>query len=408
MTGIAATPALHARLLRDHLVVVDLARGEVRVLNPSAAFLWLSLDQAPHGAAGLVRSWAMHLANPPADLRAVVQATLDEWCGLGWLEVEKGTYRVRRYLAEPPNGLRGRGVFHPADTPLPGHEIVAQLSLSLGEHSFLLTLGETSAPGFPEPLARLRAVLTGLLDPAPAANRIRLRWVHDGGSFWFADPDAVLWTQDESLALSSVVTALFVRAYRSKGLFATLHAAAVAREDAALLLPGISGSGKSTLAAYLAAHGWNYLGDDVIALGRTGEPCSFVVHPFPTAIGIKTDSWPVLRPYFPAIDQLPVVRYADRQARFLPLPRLRSGAEPSPQLRAIVLPHYAPGETTRIDTISPVEAFCALIQSGMTTGERIDPVRLDALLDLLDALPAYRMRHGDLHKAATLLEELLA
>jgi adenylate kinase family enzyme len=33
-----------------------------------------------------------------------------------------------------------------------------------------------------------------------------------------------------------------------------------------VLLPGLSGSGKSTLAAYLAEHGFGYLGDNCIAM----------------------------------------------------------------------------------------------------------------------------------------------
>jgi hypothetical protein len=44
-----------------------------------------------------------------------------------------------------------------------------------------------------------------------------------------------------------------------------IHAGAVARNDQALLLPGVSGAGKTTLTYALAARGWRTLTDDLLA-----------------------------------------------------------------------------------------------------------------------------------------------
>src|SRR5450631_1425294 len=45
---------------------------------------------------------------------------------------------------------------------------------------------------------------------------------------------------------------------------AYFHAAAVSRGGRSVLLPGVSGTGKSTLTAYVAGHGFAYLGDDLV------------------------------------------------------------------------------------------------------------------------------------------------
>ena len=47
-----------------------------------------------------------------------------------------------------------------------------------------------------------------------------------------------------------------------------VHAAAIARGDRVLLLPGSSGAGKTTLCAALLAHGYDFLGDNYVLLHR--------------------------------------------------------------------------------------------------------------------------------------------
>jgi HPr kinase/phosphorylase len=55
------------------------------------------------------------------------------------------------------------------------------------------------------------------------------------------------------------------------GTAATLHATAVAFDDAAILLIGPSGSGKSTLALHLIGLGARLVADDLVALHRAGD-----------------------------------------------------------------------------------------------------------------------------------------
>jgi len=50
-----------------------------------------------------------------------------------------------------------------------------------------------------------------------------------------------------------------------------LHAAAVAKDDLAIVIPAKSGSGKSSLTCWLLANGFDYITDELIMVGECGE-----------------------------------------------------------------------------------------------------------------------------------------
>lgn len=406
MTGIAASEAFYARLLEEHLVLVDQERAELGVLNPTAALLWLLLDEDIHDPDSLSAACAELIDDAPDDLATTIKTTLAEWLARGWLEQIRDGYRITRRPCPARDPDRHRGTWFPPGKQLPEYDLVSALTLRLGGRSFRVELGDTGAPGHPDTLARVRGVLSGMIAPTQDENPIELRWLHDGEAFWLASKDAVLWTRDESHAISSLVTALLQGAYAEQGLFATMHAAAVSRAGAVLLLPGVSGSGKSTLTAYLVAQGWGYLGDDIVALGRRPQDKGVEIHPFPSAIGLKPGSWPMLRPYYPAIDSLPVVPYSNRQARFLPVGGNRVPTETRQCLRAILLPRYSPDAAVEIAPISPVQALCELIGAGVSTRQTAHMGHAEILLQMLEEVPAYKLTYSDLDAVASALESL--
>lgn len=61
-----------------------------------------------------------------------------------------------------------------------------------------------------------------------------------------------------------------------------VHAAALARDDDAVLMFGLSGAGKSTLTASMAASGWDILSDDMAILSGPENP-----HVWQTAPGVS-------------------------------------------------------------------------------------------------------------------------
>jgi hypothetical protein len=80
-----------------------------------------------------------------------------------------------------------------------------------------------------------------------------------------------------------------------------IHAAVLAKDDMALLLPGRSGAGKSTLAFALAIRGWTYYSDELAPIdSRTME-----VLPFPRGIKLRPGAaaiFPHLATHFSAQD----------------------------------------------------------------------------------------------------------
>ncbi len=101
-----------------------------------------------------------------------------------------------------------------------------------------------------------------------------------------------LWFDEESVRVDASWEWLYAylewhavqRALGTAEGFVALHAAALSRNDGALLLSGPSGAGKSTLTLELLRYGgWGYMSDEAVLL--TGEG----VRGFPRAIVLKAD-----------------------------------------------------------------------------------------------------------------------
>lgn len=401
--SLARSPRFFARLLDDHLLVLDQQRQELHVLNPTAALLWLWLDDQPCSPAALQQLLQGQGASRAA--QDGVAPTVQQWLDLGWLESpQPGIYRLVQQAGPAPDAWRGRAERLPDSHELPAAGAVEDVLVQLGGRRCRVRLSEAGGTRFPHALPRLRAVLTGLQVQGEPEGPL-LQIVHAPDGLWLSQPGLRARSDDESFALASVVQGLFQQAYADAGLFATLHAAAVWRPGGALLLPGVSGAGKSTLTAWLTAHGWGYLGDDVIALGRRSGEVQVLA--LPTAVGIKPGSWALLQPLYPELEHLPGVPYADRQARFLPLPRGDEHSERNPCVRALVMPSYMPGSATCIQPLSPVQALCRLIGSGVTTADDLSVARVNQLLDLLLTLPCYTLSYSQLSEAQQALAEVL-
>jgi HprK-related kinase A len=70
-----------------------------------------------------------------------------------------------------------------------------------------------------------------------------------------------------------------------------VHAAVVAREDQAIILPGSPGSGKSTLCAALVQSGWRLLSDEMALI----DPDTLQIIPIPRPISLKNESIPLIQ-----------------------------------------------------------------------------------------------------------------
>lgn len=195
--------------------------------------------------------------------------------------------------------------------------------------------------------------------------------------------------------------ALVALAWPEVQLCGMAHAGAVATKEGAALLAGVSGSGKSTLIARLVSDGCGYLSDDLTPLSMDGR-----LVPWPMPISVKSGSWPLLAPCFPALDAAPSFPAKNSYARLLPLQTdaLRENPQPT---RAIIFPRFRAGDTPSPAPVQSLEVLQRLIVAGFRLEAPIGDERVEALLRWLDSTPAFDLPFGDLDVAAEHVRRLL-
>lgn len=181
---------------------------------------------------------------------------------------------------------------------------------------------------------------------------------------------------------------------------AYFHAAAVSRGEHSVLLPGVSGTGKSTLAAYLAGHGFAYLGDDTIAMTRA----DWSLRPLPTCLSLKSGSWPVLTALYPELPQMPVVRCHGRDVRYVEPGQARhAGSAPS----VILFPSYAKYGETQLRALAALQTMTRLIETNTDLHRPATVAALAEFLQFVERTPAYELVYRDLPSAKAAIEEWL-
>ncbi|MFV0309366.1 MAG: hypothetical protein ACK5OX_16675 [Desertimonas sp.] len=174
-----------------------------------------------------------------------------------------------------------------------------------------------------------------------------------------------------------------------------VHAAAVSRDGRAIVLAGESHAGKSTLAAWLTAHGWNFLTDEVALLERRADR-SVWVHPFPRPIGVRRPG---------PLDELVAVTGPDTEV-LVPASELGALGEPAP-LAALVFPDRDDGVARQLVARHPATAARELATHLPRLGED----GRDGFFDIVavaEDVPAYTLGVDDLAAAATTLGSLIA
>jgi hypothetical protein len=230
-----------------------------------------------------------------------------------------------------------------------------------------------------------------------SAHRIRIcrdgdRWRVEFFNEW-ANADSDPWQ-----LLNAMRNALFERALRGAGReYVSVHAAALALDDVAVLLAGPPGAGKTTLTLELLDRGWTYLSDDLAPISiDTG-----LVIPVPKPLHVKEPlTWGHWRERWKAPSWLP----KPIRTFLVPGTCWPIATEPVP-VRAVIFPRYQPGARLSLEPLAaaPALARCAQNARGPTvTPERTLPV----LGRLLEAADAFTMTHGAASVVADKIEAL--
>ncbi len=179
-------------------------------------------------------------------------------------------------------------------------------------------------------------------------------------------------------------------ASRSLG-YLVLHAAVLAREGRAVILPGFPGAGKSTLCASMChLDDWQLFSDELAIIDP--ETHRLLAHPRP--ISLKNESIDLvsgfpgarLGPLFHDTRKGTVAHAAVPETSVLK-------AESSAQAKWIVFPKFNKAGTTSIEEITRAEAF-TLIQQQSFNQERMGDVGFDALCRLLSETRCYSINYG--------------
>lgn len=181
---------------------------------------------------------------------------------------------------------------------------------------------------------------------------------------------------------------------------AYFHAAAVSRGGHSVLLPGVSGTGKSTLTGYLAARGFAYLGDDLVAMARA----DWSLRPLPTCLSLKSGSWPILTPLYPRLPDLPTLQCNGRDVRYVePGHAQYAGSAPS----VIMFPAYAKRGDTHLKALAPVQTMARLLETNTDLHRPTTEATLVEFLQFAEQTPAYELVYEDLPSAKAVIEAWL-
>ena len=281
----------------------------------------------------------------------------------------------------------------------------------------------------------IEAALTDLRRPEkaeferPTLSVLTLTQIFEPSKFWRLSLDGEMRTEghDQAYIVGVALREISAVAVRSISGHLTLHAAAMARNNIALVIAGPSHAGKSTLAAALTVAGWQYLSDDVAPLVRhlredTDGPATaerdiacnrrreaeiddvVTVLGFARPLTLRTGSAALLAKWLNPITvprSSPVERYIRASRLGVVIERARLGAF------VILDPTGAPPDLNhQLERLSPGTALLELARC--THGETpLDRERLTALATISPLVPTYRIGRPSVDFAPAVLQRIL-
>ena len=187
--------------------------------------------------------------------------------------------------------------------------------------------------------------------------------------------------------------------------YLVMHAAVLARNGFAVMLPGFPGAGKSTLCASLCLQEkWQLLSDELAIL----DPASGAMQPHPRPISLKNASLDVVR-------QFPGARlgrvYEDTRKGTIShaaSPQASvSAASKTSLVRWIVFPRFEAGAAAHHEAISRAEAF-TLISEQSFNKERMGEAGFEALCALLSGAQCFKTTYGSTADGLQLIRDITA
>lgn len=200
-------------------------------------------------------------------------------------------------------------------------------------------------------------------------------------------------TIDEArfLALQTAIATLAGRSQTS----AVLHAGLVAKDGVGVLIAGGSGAGKTTLVLDLVRDGWEFGGDDLIAV--TGDRGA--VATVPCLANVKSDS------HLDTCGEIGALGcWLERRGGFVDV-KARLSSPGSVQIGCVLFPKFGSGKPATCRSVSGAEALQRLLTTG---SEVVQPVNsVSPLVALLRQAGCFEIEYGCSTSALTLVDATL-
>ena len=174
-----------------------------------------------------------------------------------------------------------------------------------------------------------------------------------------------------------------------------LHAGAVAYKDKAVLIAGASGSGKSSLIAFLLAHDFHYLTDEVAVLigdsAVAGLPRALILKPGAT----------------PNVAALPIFAQATlrKYSGFTVLPPPVDSITDARECGLIILPQFQAGESLSIEIVSPGKTTLKLLECNLNA-RNLRHGGVKELSSLARKIPTIRVTYSDISQLENVIDVL--
>ena len=185
--------------------------------------------------------------------------------------------------------------------------------------------------------------------------------------------------------------------------YLVMHAAVVARDDAALVMPGVPGAGKSTLCAALTfLDRWRLLSDELAIL----EPDHRQLHPCPRPICLKNESIGVAA----AMDgvRLGPIYHDTRKGSVTHAAApatARAAANTPARCRWVVFPHFDASAAPYCEEIGRAEAFARIAEQSFNR-DRMGETGFHALCGMLDDARCFKIGYRSTDEARAWVREL--
>ncbi len=182
-----------------------------------------------------------------------------------------------------------------------------------------------------------------------------------------------------------------------------LHAAAVAKGDAAIIMPGIPGAGKSTLCAALGLSGWRILSDEHAMI----VPNTTEIVPLCRPVSLKNESIAVIKSFSRHAIFGPVSKETHKGIVVHMKADMHRDSQDAKRLkaRAMIFPRYARDQPQRLSQRRRTDSFILSAYHSFNYSLLCE-AGFAAMQVLIDNVDCYDLVYNDLDWAVQALDDL--